>query len=123
MKYCALFLPLVFLALVSILPEISGQWSVSQGRRPFNGGGWPSPYPTWQQGGSGSSRPNWGGGSQWGRPGPGQGPSNMNSLGGGGGGNRQCVCPYNYEPLCANGKTFGNRCEFDCINKRDHRGG
>lgn len=42
-----------------------------------------------------------------------------------------CVCPRIFDPVCAsNGRTFGNRCEFECVQKTrdgaalriDHRG-
>lgn len=35
-----------------------------------------------------------------------------------------CVCPRIYDPVCAsNGRTFGNRCEFECVQKtRDGAG-
>lgn len=33
-----------------------------------------------------------------------------------------CACPRIYDPVCANnGRTFGNRCEFECEQKT--RGG
>lgn len=30
----------------------------------------------------------------------------------------KCFCPRMYDPVCAsNGRTYANRCEFDCVQK------